>query len=607
MVDSNSMNNHEDGQESNEEIEGHDYLDDEKKIDEELKDLLEQHRSIDEKLTSILGEFSSNDILDSIRDLYQFSLQSDQIEDQLTSLQQQLQNLRQENANERTNQLRIIQNSIEPIRKDLLAFQEQLENITETNSKQIAEEVQSNSLDSQSDKVPPSSSLQNKNHSEKKKSPVQLVFSTLKNSVTNKPQETPTLSHLLIRQASPAILDLPDRQRSLSKASETELEINNHQEEEGDEDDDDEEVIIYLDDKTASKINHKVRFSNNIVRYLRGPFKAIVHGTMHAVDVVAQGTHISDSALQAVKKGLARQNETISDEEIAKNCLIPTYTEIGSNWIIEGENPDRGYSSPSIWMRDPDNRRILAKIQEHPLCAANEWLAFVMGKFLGLPVNQVQIAIYNENLVSLHVDVATEDEKTTSFMDLPKQKRKELVRDPIMERMDIFDRIIQNVDRNQQNILITYPKTMNIEDNDVKFKVHLIDHSNCFGMGKLNGISLVASKFHSNHLAVVKFDPIQKSRQFEQYLIKLPVQDRPLIGKTLIRFSSITNEQIDCWMNQIEGLLSTSQYNRIYGVLHRQRDIAKRYIDQWGLSTRTSSIKSNENQSTDTEELVTRL
>ena len=594
MVDSNSVSNGENDPMEN-------YSEEEKKIDEELKDLLKKHQMLDEKLTTFLTEFSSDEVLDSIRDLYQFSLQSDQIEENIENIQQQFYHLIDQNKIEQTNSFERIQSAIQQLNENIQLLDQQLQQIHKNNQTQIEEEQQqqTNSTDDQSDKI--KLTTLNNQQKEKKKSPIQLVLTNFKNNITNKTQETPTLSHLLIKQTSPAILDLPQPRESLSNKSENPDE---EQQEEDDDDENDEEMIVYLDDKTASKISHKVHFSNNIVRYLRGPFKAMVHGTMHAVDLIAQGTHISDAALQAVKKGVEKQQQIQMDESTKKNSIPPTFTEIGSDWIIEGENPDRGYSSPSIWMRDPNNRRILAKIQEHPLCAANEWLAFVLGKFLGLPVNEVQISVYQNNLVSLHLDVANEDEKTTSFMDLPKQQRKDLLVDPIMERMDIFDRIIQNVDRNQQNILITYPKTMNIDDHDVKLRVHLIDHSNCFGMGKLNGISLVASKFHSHHLAVVKFDPIHKSKQFEQYLNKLPVEDRPLISKTLNRFSRITNEQFDYWINQISDLLSSSQYNRIYGVLNRQRDIAKRYINQWGLSPRSSSIKL---QSLDGEELVTRL
>ena len=526
------------------------YSEPQMKIDEEFERLFNRYESFDHQLQSILSQFSSNNIPDSIEDLHQFRLQSDQIGENIKILQQQFYHFIDQNKQKSTEQT--------------ITFQIQ----------QFNENIQLLDLKLHQ--------IRNNHHSNQRKGKnyIQLLFNQFRDIFIKKPQETPTLSQLIVKQMSPAILDLPTRQNSSE---------NN--------DDDDDEMITYGDDAT-SKITHKVRFSNNIVRYLRGPFKTIVHGTMYAVDLCAQGTHISDTALQAARNGLERQ------QQIQINSIPPTFTEIGSDWIIEGENPDRGYSSPSIWMRDPNNRRILAKIQEHPLCAANEWLAFVLGKFLGLPVNEVQISVYQNSLVSLHLDVANEDEKTTSFMDLPKQQRKELLVDPIMERMDIFDRIIQNVDRNQQNILITYPKTMNIDDHDVKLRVHLIDHSNCFGMGKLNGISLVASKFHSHHLAVVKFDPIHKSKQFEQYLNKLPVEDRPLISKTLNRFSRITNEQFDYWINQISDLLSSSQYNRIYGVLNRQRDIAKRYFDQWGLSLKSISMKID---LIDQEEIILRL
>jgi hypothetical protein len=310
---------------------------------------------------------------------------------------------------------------------------------------------------------------------------------------------------------------------------------------------------------------------------------------MHTVDLLAQGTHINETCLHAVKKGLEKQSQ-----QTMNNAIRPAFADINSEWKLEGENVDRGFSSLTLWMRNSQNQRVLIKIQEHPLCAANEWLAYALGKFLGLPVNEVQIGLYENSLVTIHTDVAAEDEKTVSFMDLPRPKRKALLTDPIMERMDIFDRIIQNNDRNQQNILITLPKTTDINDDSAKVKIHLIDHSNCFGMGKLNGISLVAAKFHSNHLAVVKFDPIQKSKQFEQYLNKLPVSDRPMIGKTLNRYASIGDEQFDDWIGEVQDLLSSSQYNRIHGVLRRQRDIAKRYTTQWGISPRSSSIKQQE-------------
>jgi hypothetical protein len=358
---------------------------------------------------------------------------------------------------------------------------------------------------------------------------------------------------------------------------------------------DEDEMIVFLDSNTASKISQKVRFSNNIVRWLRGPFKSAVHGTMRAVDICAQATHISEYILQAVKKGIEKQKQ--SGQEESNNVLKPAFVEITSEWKIEGENPDRGYSSPSFWIIDPQGQRILIKIQEHPLCAANEWLAYVLGRVMGLPVNEVQIAIYENNLVTLHADVENKDEKTITFMDLPEDKREALMSNPILESMDIFDRIIQNVDRNQQNILITIPKTEDINDENLnKVKVHFIDHASSFGMGKLNAISLIAAKFHSNHFAVVKFDPVVKTKEFEDYLNKIPETDRPLIGKTLNRFASITDEQYDKWITEIQDLLSPNQYNRIYSVLHRQRNIVKRYVTQWGISS-TSSDESEQNNS----------
>jgi hypothetical protein len=299
-----------------------------------------------------------------------------------------------------------------------------------------------------------------------------------------------------------------------------------------------------------------------------------------------------------VNKGLAKQNQISMEQQTTNNFIKPTFAEITSDWKLEGENPDKGYSSLSHWIRDPQGQRILIKIQHLPLCAANEWLAYVLGKELGLPVNEVQIAIHENNLVTLHTDVQNEDEKTVTFADLPIQKRKILLTNPIMEQMDIFDHIIENVDRNQQNVLITIPKTVDINDDDdgIKAKIHLIDHANSFGMGKVSGISAMAAKFHSNRLSVVKFDPIQKSKQFEEYLKKLPIEDRPLISKILNRFAAVTNDQFDSWIAEIQDFLSSSQYHRIYCVLRRQRDIVKRYTTEWGISSRSSSIKSNKTE-----------
>ncbi|CAF1685333.1 unnamed protein product, partial [Adineta ricciae] len=129
----------------------------------------------------------------------------------------------------------------------------------------------------------------------------------------------------------------------------------------------------------------------------------------------------------------------------------------------------------------------------------------------------------------------------------------------------------------------------------------------CFGMGKLNGLSVFANKFHSQHLAVVKFDPIGQAKKFEQYLCKLPIEDRALIAKTLNRFASVTDEQIDWLITEVQDLLSTSQYNRIHSVLYRQRDIARRYIKQWGIEPRSTSIRPQKTEEEEEEEEDTRL
>jgi hypothetical protein len=161
-----------------------------------------------------------------------------------------------------------------------------------------------------------------------------------------------------------------------------------------------------------------------------------------------------------------------------------------------------------------------------------------------------------------------------------------------MQSMDLFDHFIQNVDRNPTNILITISNKTNIYDQNAKLKIFLIDHSSCFGMGKLNGISVIASKFHSRHLSVVKFDPIDQANKFYRYLNKIPTTDTILLRNTLIRFAQINDKQIDNWMTEIQDLLSSSQYNRIHTLLYRQRDIIRQYILQWGIH-KTSQFNQN--------------
>lgn len=332
-------------------------------------------------------------------------------------------------------------------------------------------------------------------------------------------------------------------------------------------------------DDLPTRITQKVQLSNNIVRWLRGPVKLAFNGTLHIFDILAQGTHISQSVIQAVKQNYGKS--------LVKQSYKSAFAEITSDWMFLNANPDEGFNSPSSWMQNPQGQRILVKTQAHPLCAANEWLAYVLGKQLDLPVNEVQISIYQNNLVTLHTDVAHEHENTVTFMDLRKPIRKNLLTNPIMGCMDLFDHIIQNVDRNQRNILITMPTS--IGENPNQMKIHLIDHASCFGMGKLSVISLIACKFHTNHLSIVKFDPMEEAKKFERYLIRLPMHDRRIFRRTLQRFAVISNEQFDSWMNEIRDLLSSSQYNRIRDVLLRQRDIAKRYSTQWSISHVKSS------------------
>ncbi|CAF1314345.1 unnamed protein product [Adineta steineri] len=96
-------------------------------------------------------------------------------------------------------------------------------------------------------------------------------------------------------------------------------------------------------------------------------------------------------------------------------------------------------------------------------------------------------------------------------------------------------------------------------------------------MGKINGLTVVACKFHSNHLFVVKFHPTEEAKKFQRYLDKLAIIDTNLIKKLLNRFVSITNEQFDSCITEIHDLLSSSQYNRIHNVLYRQRNITRNY------------------------------
>ena len=345
-------------------------------------------------------------------------------------------------------------------------------------------------------------------------------------------------------------------------------------------DNDDDEIIEFMNSNTSSRISQKVHLSNNIVSYIKGPVKIVVHGAMQVAEALARNKNATDEILQAIKDGVEKQK--------------PAFVEITSDWTYVGENTDKGFSSNSLWMKNPQNEKILIKIQDLPICAVNEWLAYVLGRKIGLPVNKVQIAIYENKLVTLHQDVNQGNEKTISFDELPRRIKKTLMTDSIIGSMDLFDRLIMNVDRNPRNILVTISDTIDIEDKDAKLKVHLIDHSACFGMGKLNGISVMASKLHTSHLSIVKYEPIEEATKFDRYLNKLSSHDRVLIGKTLTRLASITDQQIEGWLEQVQSLLTSTQYDRIYELLYRQCDIARRYVIQWRISSRSSSVTSKD-------------
>ncbi|CAF0892669.1 unnamed protein product [Adineta steineri] len=539
----------------------------ENKIAEDIEYLISKQNIFNEQLKLFLSKLSANDILNLIKYIYQFKIKSDFIEKQILSIKNQYETIfNQKKSNHENNQIENenfynIEDFIQAIKKDLQIIFTKFQQISAFNSKDL--------LEKQTD---------NQNLSQKQTSHLQYL---VKNSLNH----SQSSSNELQKQISSPPVD-SNKDQHFSDDSDNEFYSVEEEEDEDNSDDDDDGIKKSSDSIKSPVANSKIRLSNNIVRWLRGPFKLVVNGTMHAVDVCAQGTHISENVLKAVKRGLEKQSNNNNNNK--------TYVDINSDWIYEGENTDRGFTSPSIWMKNPLGERVLIKIQEHPLCAANEWIAYVLGDLLNLPVNQVQIGIYKNELVSVHKDVALENEKTLTYMDLPKDIRKLLLSDSRLECMDLFDHIIQNVDRNQRNILITLPKTDEISDDLKKFKIHLIDHSSCFGMGKLNGLSVVACKFHSNHLSVVKFHPTEQAKKFQQYLNKLTTIDKNLIKKTLNRFASITNEQFDNWITEIQDLLSSSQYNRIHNVLYRQRDITRNYTIQLGIFKNSLTHKSNQ-------------
>ncbi|CAF1143447.1 unnamed protein product [Rotaria sp. Silwood1] len=546
---------------------------------------------LNKKLKSLKSKLSTNVQLDLIEQIYEYQMKSNEIEEKANVIHQQLEDLIDEdkqnvkkqlftkNNRSESDQNRYLENHIENLRNEIEQLNLKLDEINNyIATRESQEQLQIYDTNGQSDNV---SEIIESPPSQTNTSHLRSTFSNSRNSLRQQEDDNTVLSHLLLKLISPLMLDLNE-----SELGSTEAENEMVSE--------DEETVGVIGASTAPRISRKIRLSNTIVHWLRGPFKVMVDGTLHAVDVFARGTHVSDDVLQAVKKGIDRQKQMEMKQQTTNNSLKPAFTEITSDWTIEGENRDKGFSNESIWMLDPQRQRVLVKIQDHPLCAANEWLAYVLGTTLGLSVNEAQISVYKSDLVTLHSDAANENEKTITFMKLPKQRRKTLLTDPTIGSMDLLDHIIQNVDRNPRNILITMPKDASIDDDTVKLKMHLIDHDSCFGMGKLNVISIVACKLHSPHLAVVKFDSIEQAKKFEQYLSKLPVVDRISMKKTLNRFAAITDDQFDRWLTEIHDLLSPNQYDRIRDVLYRQRDIAKRYTIQWCMSSNVTQNETNQ-------------
>ncbi|CAF3752583.1 unnamed protein product [Rotaria sp. Silwood1] len=490
---------------------------------------------------------STDTTLDLEKQIHEFKTKSEDIEKRINLIQQQLHDIIYQDKQNLTKQLITMTNGLEHYQNDCL------ENDIEQLRKDI-EGLKSN-LDEINHENQTMKSSSTNFVSTNEENRLQFVVGISRNSAIQHADDTTALSHRYLKQMSPSILNINESERVLTE---------------------EEEMIGVINFNTTSRVSHKIHLSHNYIRWIRGPAKIMIHGITHVADVYTQGMHISDAVAQAVKQGLDKQKQNA----MTKNSLKSAFAKITPDWMFEGENADRGFISASIWMRDPQGQRILVKTHGHPLSAVNEWLAYILGRSLGLPVNEVQIAIYLNKLVSLHADIANENEKIITFMELPKQTRKSLLTYPIIESMDLFDHIIQNVDRTPRNILITMPNTTAITDDTSTWKIHLIDHAFCFGVGKRDVISAIACKLHSKHLSVVKFDPIDEGRKFERYLSKLPIADRNLIRNTLNRFAAITDDQFDSWMNEVHDLLSSSQYNRIHDVLCRQRDIARYYTVQ---------------------------
>lgn len=325
-----------------------------------------------------------------------------------------------------------------------------------------------------------------------------------------------------------------------------------------------ENKIIDLNKK--KEIKSKVKLSNETINNLRENFQIIIDSPMRFVEFFTKDKFIDEFIKQ----------------EILNNLSNKIFCEIKSDWTYENINLNRGFTSQSIWMRNSINQRILIKIEDHPLSAINEWLSYQLGSYLHLPINHVQISIYQNKLVTLHKDVKLNNEQIYEFIHLPKNIQKIILKDPIILLMDLFDHFINNCDRNPRNILITIPIYSNI--NHIKqFKIHFIDHSSSFGLGKLNLLSAIALKLHSKHFSIVKFNPSKQAKLFEKYLYQIPIQDHIHIKQILNRFATIDDQLIHLWFQQIKNLLSIHQYNRIITTFQKQILVIKHFIEHFKL------------------------
>lgn len=249
--------------------------------------------------------------------------------------------------------------------------------------------------------------------------------------------------------------------------------------------------------------------------------------------------------------------------------VAPAFTDLTHGWQVLGDNSERGLSNASFWARDPQGQRVMIKIQNLPEGSANERLAFSLGTALGLPVNEVQLGLWEGQVVSLHRDVAREGEQALAIVDLALQERLAATSDPRLAQMELFDQVIQNTDRNPRNILVVKPRA----GESTPLRLYLIDHTNAFGVGRLP-VSLLAAKFKLKGLAWVYFSPDFEARAFGQYLAGLPPEQWTKVRPLLERFGALTDKQIDVLLQDVHGLLPPEREQLIRRPLQLKRNIA---------------------------------